>query len=264
LAIASFTVALGFALAAFAQPKGARPAKHGAGGKTKPAASVDAGSSENPHDDKSTPAAAAASPSSAPASASAASDAGPVAPPPAAELWDGGTRPSPLNPAANEFSDGAAPPTPVDYDKLLADIASLRGRIAAVSDNLFHSRLAVALETNGDHGRIARLTVSLDDGVVFAAPTSFHADDMKTVWEHAVAPGRHAVVLDVERRDDRDESFRTSQKNRFIVDVPRDQKLMLEVKIWDDSNMGGDFPSDKKGRYELRVRAKAAAAPLGR
>jgi hypothetical protein len=179
------------------------------------------------------------------------------------ENADGGKL-SPLNPAANEFSDAGTPPMSVDYDKLLADIASLRARVAAVSDTLFHSRIAVLLETSGDHGRIASLTVSLDDGIVWTSPASFRADDATVVYDHAVAPGHHAVTVDVERRDDRNDAFRSAQRSRFVVDVPADQRLGVEVKLWDDSNMGGDFPSDKKGQYELRVRMRAKAQPLPR
>ena len=154
--------------------------------------------------------------------------------------------------------------TPIDYERLLADIAALRARVAAVSDNLYQSRVAVALQTDGDHGRIARLTVSLDDGVVYTAPASFAASDMTIVYDHAVAPGRHAVTIDVDRKDDRDESFRTSQKNRFTIDVPRDHRVTVEVKIIDDSNMGKEFPADKNGRYDLRFRVKAVAKPVGK
>jgi hypothetical protein len=193
--------------------------------------------------------------------------AGPVPPPPKVELGDGGVKPSPLNPAPNEMpsAPGAAPAasTGVDYDKLLADIATLRARVAAVGDNLFVSRIAIGVRTDGDHGRIARLVVSLDDGVVFTAPQAFHSssDDSATVYEHAVAPGRHAVTVDIDRRDDRDDSFRTSQRSRFIVDVPKDQRLSVALRIEDDSNMGASFPGDHSGKYDLRVRMKAAAGP---
>lgn len=178
---------------------------------------------------------------------------------------DGGVRPSPLNPTAQEMpgnvDGGAAPP---DYDRLLADIAALRARVAAVSDNLYQSRVAIALQTDGDHGKIARLSVSLDDGVVYTAPPTFVANDLTTVYDHAVAPGRHAITVDVDRKDDRDEAFRTSQRNRFTVDVPRDHRLEVQVKVIDDSNMGKDFPADKNGRYDLRFRVRAVAKPVGK
>jgi hypothetical protein len=186
-----------------------------------------------------------------------------VAPPPPPEAADGGKL-SPLNPAPNEFSDAGTPAPPADYDGMLADIAALRARVAAVSDTLFHSRLAIALETSGDHGRIASLSVSLDDGVVWTSPTTFRAEDATVVYDHAVAPGHHAVAVDVERRDDRNDAFRSSQRSRFAVEVPADGRLSFEIKLWDDSSMGSDFPSDKKGEYELRVRARAKAQPLGR
>jgi hypothetical protein len=198
----------------------------------------------------------------------AAVDAAPVAPPeppPLAETSDGGVRASPLNPAPQELpGNNVDAGTPIDYDRLLADIAALRARVAAVSDNLYQSRVAVALQTDGDHGKIARLTVALDDGVVYTAPPTFAASDMTVVYDHAVAPGRHAVTVDVDRKDDRDESFRTSQKNRFTVDVPRDHRVEVQVKVIDDSSMGKDFPADKSGHYDLRVRVKAVAKPVGK
>ena len=69
--------------------------------------------------------------------------------------------------------------------------------------------------------------------------------------------------LDAERRDGKDESFRSSQRSRFIVDVPKDQLLKVEVKLFDDSTMGADFPGDKSGRYDVRVRLRAKATPAG-
>lgn len=192
---------------------------------------------------------------------------GPVEPPPVSEMMDGGLRASPLNPAPQELPGNANVDagTPVDYDRLLADIAALRARVAALSDNLYQSRIAVALQTDGDHGKIVRLAVSLDDGVVWTAPSAvFSASDMATVYDHSVAPGRHAVTVDVDRKDDREESFRTSQRSRFMVDVPRDQRVEVQVKILDDSSMGGDFPSDRSGKYDLRFRVKAVAKPVGK
>jgi hypothetical protein len=241
---------------ALAQPRGARP---------KPTPKPPPTASENPYDDKGGPGPAAAVPH-APAPGTAApalaASTGPVAPPPL-EAADGGKL-SPLNPAPNEFSDAGPMPNAIDYDRLLADIGSLRARVAAVSDTLFHSRIVVSLETSGDHGRIASLAVALDDGVVWTSPPAFRADDPTVVYDHAVAPGHHAVTVEAERRDDRNDTFRSTQRSRFVVDVPADQRLAVDVKLWDDSNMGADFPGDKKGEYELRVRMRAKAQAAGR
>jgi hypothetical protein len=256
LAGGTLTAALALVPLAFGQqrwpPRPAHPAP-------KPKASTN----DNPYETDKAPAAPATSSSATATSPPpAGGDAGPIPPPPT-ESGDGGKL-SPLNPAPNEFSDAGPSTTSVDYDRLLADIGSLRARVAAVSDTLFHSRIAVSLETSGDHGKIASLTVSLDDGVVWTSPPSFRAEDSTTVYDHAVAPGHHAVTIDVERRDDRNDSFRTAQRSRFVVDVPTDQRLGVEVKLWDDSNMGNDFPGDKKGTYELRVRMRAKAQAIGR
>lgn len=183
----------------------------------------------------------------------------------APEMGVDGGKWSPLNPAPDELRNvNLDAGVPVDYDRLLADVAALRARVAAVADSLYRSRVSVSLQLDGDRAKVAALTVSLDDGVVYNAPTNFAASDMTPVYDHAVAPGRHAVTVDVERKDARDESFRTSQRSRFIVDVPRDNKLTVEVKIIDDSSMGADFPSDRSGKYDLRFRVKAVAKPVGK
>ena len=250
----------GFALVpiALAQPRGrGRPAP-----KPKPSASAD-----NPYDANGAAAAASASASVTTGTggggvvAPPPGDAGPIAPPPMAS---GGGALSPLNPAPNEFSDGGMPPMAIDYDRLLADVAALRARVAAVSDTLFHSRIAVTIETSGDHGKISGLTVSLDDGVVWTAPPSFRADDATTIYEHSVAPGHHAVTIEAERHDDRDDTYRSVQRSRFVVDVPTDQRLAVALKIWDDSSIGDDFKSDHKGQYELRVRMRVQAQAIGK
>ena len=152
----------------------------------------------------------------------------------------------------------------IDYDRLLADVASLRARVAAVSDTMYRTKVAISLETSGDHGRIASLAVSIDDGIVWTSPASFRADDTTKIYEHSVAPGHHAITVDIERRDDRDDTFRSTQRSRFVVDVPNDQNLSVVVKLWDDSDIGGDFRSDRKGQYELRVRMRARAEALGK
>lgn len=263
--LAFFTlVALGsIAAVAIAQPKKPKP---------KPPATADAGS-DNPYGADSGAAATTAqtaSPTALDAGSASVSDSGPV-PPPAmlhSESGDGGVRPSPLNPAPNEFSQGTAAldagVNAIDYDKLIADITSLRARVAAVGDTLFHSRIAIRIRTDGDHGRIGRLVVSLDDGAVYTAPTNFKADDWTDVYAHSLAAGHHAITVDVERKDERNDAFRNSQRSRFTVEVPRDQELGVEIKIGDDSDMGKDFPSDKSGRYDLRVRVKAEAHAVGK
>jgi hypothetical protein len=208
------------------------------------------------------PAPAPAPPASASATAVTPGDAGAPAAAAMATGSAGSSKQSPLNPAPNEFSDAGMPLPPIDYDRLLTELSSLRARAAAVSDVLFHARLAITLKTNGEHARLASLTVALDDGIVWSSPPSFRADDATTVYEHSLAPGRHAVAIEVERHDDRDDTFRSWQKSRFIVDVPADGLLLFDAKLEDDSSMGGDFRNDLKGRYDLRIVAEAKSRPL--
>jgi len=164
---------------------------------------------------------------------------------------------SPLNPEANEFPDGGSQAPPVEYDKLLGDIAALRSRVSAVTTTLFASKVRVVVETRGSDARVANFTVTLDDGVVFTAPERFIAEDERTVYEHAVAPGHHVVGIEIERFDTRGAEYRTWQSSRFSIVIPESKLVDAHVIIQDDSDMGKDFPSDQDGQYDLRVRLRA-------
>jgi hypothetical protein len=85
------------------------------------------------------------------------------------------TKPSPLTPKPEEFPSGVAKPPPFEYDKLLGDIAALRSRVAALTTTLFASKLRVVVETKGNDARLASFNITLDDGVVFAAPDRLRA-----------------------------------------------------------------------------------------
>jgi hypothetical protein len=176
---------------------------------------------------------------------------------PRPQIYDGGARLSPLTPTEAEMPPGSPAVIPPDYDRLISEIAVLRARIATVSDNLFRSRLAVSVQTDGDKQRIEHLSVALDDGVVWEAPTGFVAEDPTPTYDHAVAPGRHTLTVTVDRKDARDATFSTQQSSRVALDVPKDQRLDVVVRLEEDSSMGGKFPADHKGEYDLRIRVKA-------
>ncbi len=166
-------------------------------------------------------------------------------------------KPSPLTPKPEEFPSGVAKPPPFEYDKLLGDIAALRSRVAALTTTLFASKLRVVVETKGDDARLASLNITLDDGVVFAAPDRFTAEDERTVYEHAVAPGHHVVGIEIERYDSRNKDYRTWQSSRFSVVIPESKLVDAHLKIIDDSDMADDFPSDADGEYDLRIKLRA-------
>jgi hypothetical protein len=166
-------------------------------------------------------------------------------------------KPSPLTPNPEEFPTGVAKPPPFEYDKLLGDIAALRSRVAALTTTLFASKLRVVVETRGEDARLASFNITLDDGVVFAAPDRFSAEDERTVYEHAVAPGHHVVGVEIERYDARNKEYRTWQSSRFSVIIPESKLVDAHLQIVDDSDMADDFPSDADGEYDLRVKLRA-------
>ena len=197
-----------------------------------------------------------AEPKAEPAAASGGDDLGGPPPAKAAGAREE-SKPSPLNPEANEFPDGGTQTPPVEYDRLLGDIAALRSRVSAVTTTLFASKVRVVVETRGAEARVASFSVTLDDGVVFTAPERFSAEDERIVYEHSVAPGHHVLGVDVERFDTRNKEYRTWQSSRFSLVVPESKLVDAHLVIQDSSDMGRDFPDDQDGEYDLRVRLRA-------
>jgi hypothetical protein len=181
------------------------------------------------------------------------------APPPATTTeHKAGTQPSPLTPGPGEFPTGAPKPPPVQYDKLLADIAALRSRVAAVTTTLFSSKLRVVVELDGDDARVASFQVTLDDGIVYAAPDRFSAGEPQVVYEHAVASGHHVVGVEIERYDARNREYRSYQASKFAIVVPESKRIEASFTVEDDSDMAEDFPDDQDGEYDLHVRLRAS------
>ncbi|MGC4091533.1 MAG: hypothetical protein QM756_27365 [Polyangiaceae bacterium] len=258
-------VSLGLVLAllapaAFGQAKRPRPAAPrpaapaAAAGKPAPAPATRNGDDKDKDKDKEAPAASddKGAPEVVPGS-----DPELGAPPAKPAEGAADTKLSPLTPAADEFAKGPPPAAPGDFDKLLGDIAALRSRVSAITTTLFKSKLRVVLESRADDARIESLSITLDDGVVFAAPERFSADDDRVVYEHAVAPGSHVLGVDVERYDARARQYRTWQNSRFSIVVPESQLVEAHLRIEDDSDMATDFPSGQDGEYKLDVRLRA-------
>lgn len=236
---------------AWAQPKRGKPVP-AAAPKAAPAPKP-APATKSPAEEKAPPPAADSEVSEVPAGNA---DAELGAPPKPSE-GDASTKLSPLTPAPEEFAKGPPPAAPADLDRLLGDIAALRSRVSALTTTLFKSKLRVVIETRGDDARVEALGVTLDDGVVFAAPERFSAEDERVVYEHAVAPGQHVIGVDVERYDARLRQYRTWQTSRFSIVVPESQLVEAKFTIDDRSDMASDFPEDKDGEYDLRVRLRA-------
>jgi len=232
-------------------------------GAAKPASSAEPApestGGDNPYGSEGPPEAAPApsTPPPAEAAPSGASDAKLDEPPPPRSDKATGPGISPLTPEANELPPTAPKASPEVLDKLMADIATLRGRVAALTTSLFSSKLRVSVKTEGDDARIQGLTVTLDDGVVFRAPPGFVAEDGKVVYEHAAAPGSHVVGIEIERQDARGAAFRTWQVSRFAIQIPERKTLEATVRVDDDSDMADDFPDDHDGEYELGVKLRA-------
>jgi hypothetical protein len=184
-------------------------------------------------------------------SASVTAAASPVAP------MISGSPVSPLTPRPDEAPPVKASAKPAaSYDELMAEIATLRARVSMVGNAVWKSKLKVTFRMRGSHAKIAYAYLALDGARVWSAPKGFAAEDDTAIFEGGVAPGAHALTLEIERRDDRDEAYRSIEKTTVTVTVPNGKTLEVESRLDDDSSMGSDPES---GKYDLSLKIKAKA-----
>lgn len=182
------------------------------------------------------------------------------APPPKSTSDNDGKKLSPLNPEPDEFPSKATSPAPKELATLLSDIAALRARVAALTTSLFRSKLRVYVRTEGDDSAVKSFAITVDDGVVFRAPSQFSSGGERPLYEHAIAPGNHVIGVEIERYDVRGQTFKTWQVSKFAVVIPENELLEADILLEDDSDMADDFPDDQDGEYELDVKLRARVA----
>jgi hypothetical protein len=164
---------------------------------------------------------------------------------------------SPLTPRPDEAPPVKASAKPAaSYDELMAEIATLRARVSMVGNAVWKSKLKVTFRMRGSHAKIAYAYLALDGARVWSAPKGFSAEDDTAIFDGGVAPGAHALTLEIERRDDRDEAYRSIEKTTVTVTVPNGKTLEVESRLDDDSSMGSDPES---GKYDLSLKIKAKA-----
>lgn len=197
-----------------------------------------------------TPAPAAAPPSPAPTSASTGASAG--------------TSTSP----APSADPGPAPPdvAPVraDLARLMDDMVQARQRMAVLGQELFRTRIRIAVQDRaGDDQSLARFVVELDGAPVFRSDGEIEGGDAgRTVHEGALAPGPHVVTIETEQRAARDAEVRYTQRETFRVQVHRERLTDVEIVLEDDSSMVDAFQGGGEGRYEIRTRVRVATREL--
>ncbi len=169
---------------------------------------------------------------------------------------------SPLTPRPDEAppvkASASAKPA-ASYDALMAEVAALRARVGVIANAVWKSRITVSVRLNGSHARVASAKLFVDNALVWTGPKSFTADDPVQIFDGGVAPGLHAITLEIERRDDRDETYRTVDRATATLMVPQGKRLEVNARLDDDSDMGDDFPDDGEGTYDMRLRLKAKA-----
>ncbi len=205
-----------------------------------------------------------AAPTTAPATAPAPTTTAPATTPPAASTAPPAASATPP-PAADP---GPAPPdvAPVraDLGHLMDDMVQTRQRMAVLGQELFRTRIRIAVQDRaGDDQSLARFVVELDGAPVFRADGEIEGGDRgRTVHEGALAPGPHVLTIETEQRAQGDAEVRYSQRETFRVQVHRERLTDIEIVLEDDSNMVQAFQQGGEGRYEIRTRVQVATREL--
>lgn len=251
------------ALVAVASPAEAQRSR-GRGRTRRPAATAETPpeAPENPFGEPATPATppAAATTTSTPAA--------PTTPPAASAPAASATPPAAATTPPPAADPGPAPPdvAPVraDLSQLMDDMVQTRQRMAVLGEELFRTRIRIAVQDRaGDDQSLAHFVVELDGAPVFRTDGEIEGGDRgRTVHEGALAPGPHVLTLETEQRSREDAEIRYTQRETFRVQVHRDRLTDIEIVLEDDSSIVDQFHEGGEGRYEVRTRVQVATREL--
>lgn len=200
-----------------------------------------------------------------PASATAPAPAATATTPPAASTAPPAASTAPATPAPDP---GPAPPdvAPVraELGHLMDDMVQARQRMAVLGEELFRTRIRIAVQDRaGDDQSLAHFVVELDGAPVFRSDAEIEGGDRgRTVHEGALAPGPHVLTIETEQRSRDDAEVRYSQRETFRVQVHRERLTDIEIVLEDDSSMVEAFHQGGEGRYEIRTRVRVATREL--
>jgi hypothetical protein len=178
------------------------------------------------------------------------------------------TTPPPASTPTPPADPGPAPPdvAPVraDLGHLMDDMVQTRQRMAVLGQELFRTRIRIAVQDRaGDDQSLARFVVELDGAPVFRTDGEIEGGDRgRTVHEGALAPGPHVLTIETEQRSRDDAEVRYSQRETFRVQVHRERLTDIEIVLEDDSSMVQAFQQGGEGRYEIRTRVQVATREL--
>jgi hypothetical protein len=151
-----------------------------------------------------------------------------------------------------------------DLGHLMDDMVQARQRMAVLGEELFRTRIRIAVQDRaGDDQSLAHFVVELDGAPVFRSDAEIEGGDRgRTVHEGALAPGPHVLTIETEQRSRDDAEVRYSQRETFRVQVHRERLTDIEIVLEDDSSMVEAFHQGGEGRYEIRTRVRVATREL--
>ena len=233
--------------------------RRGRGRTRRPTPEAPATPAETPDNPFAEPAATTTAPAATTAPATPPST--PPSTPPAASTAPAASATPPAASTAPAAPDpGPAPPdvAPVraDLGHLMDDMVQARQRMAVLGEELFRTRIRIAVQDRaGDDQSLAHFVVELDGAPVFRSDAEIEGGDRgRTVHEGALAPGPHVLTIETEQRSRDDAEVRYSQRETFRVQVHRERLTDIEIVLEDDSSMVEAFHQRVVGRHAIPAR----------
>jgi hypothetical protein len=149
-----------------------------------------------------------------------------------------------------------------EYDAIRDELFRARARLALVGEAVFRTQLAVDVGYGAQRDwPLDHLVVKVDDQQVYAGSQPRGLGDGLRAFAGFAAPGRHvvAVALDAAASGGR-AGFAAS--GAFTVDLAEGRETRVRILVDEVGDGPRPLTEKRKGRYDVRLRADVASAPL--
>jgi len=142
--------------------------------------------------------------------------------------------------------------------EVMDELVTARARADVLAARLFRTQLVVEVVRRVDALKLEQLSLRLDDVPVHESDGSTLGLDRVQLFGGCVAPGMHALTIEVRERAKAGAAFGYVRRERYEIEIKRDRRTRVEIVLRDDSDIAEQAAEGDDGAYEVETAVRVS------
>lgn len=145
-----------------------------------------------------------------------------------------------------------------ELTEVMDALVTARARADVLAARLFKTQLVVDVVRKVDALKLEQLSLRLDDVPVHESDGSSLGPDRLQLFKGHVAPGMHALTVEVRERARAGAAFGYVRRERYQIEIKRDKRTRVEIVLRDDSDIAEQAAEGDDGEYEVETAVRVS------